>query len=85
MLVTPIRNSPVMEKMMSSGRMPARSRRMRSPQEICCRSSSGRGGPSSGWSQQRIRMYATNSAASSSPGMTPASQSWPTGCRAIMP
>ena len=30
-------------------------------------------------------MYNTNSPANSKPGNTPASHSWPTGCRAIIP
>ena len=85
MLVTPITNRPVIEKTINSGRTPALSRRNFSRHEICCRSSSGSGGPRCGCRWQRITMYRMNIVASSSPGPTPASQSWPTGCRAIMP
>ncbi len=54
-LVTPMKNSPVMEKKMRKGAMPARSSRSLSIQGTL-RSSGGSAGPSSGCSQQRKRM-----------------------------
>ena len=84
-LVTPSKNSPVMEKIMSRGMIPALSSRIFSFQVIFCRSSRDNTGPRLGFSLHRIAIYAINRPASKRPGKTPAIQSWPTGCRAIMP
>ncbi len=54
-LVTPITNSPVMQKKMTRGRMPARSSRSFSAQPMS-RSSAGSAGPRCGCSLQRTTM-----------------------------
>jgi len=72
------------ENIKSSGMMPALKTLSFSRIEKL-RSSFGRIGPIFGLRRQRIRMYARNRTVINNPGPMPASHSWLTGWRAIIP
>src|SRR4030042_296151 len=68
-LVTPMKNSPDMRKMMRMGRMAELSSLNFWPQGML-RSSFEAAGPSWGWMKQRIMIYRMNMTASMQPGRT---------------
>ena len=81
--VQPFTKGTIMTAKITRGSKPARNSRSFSARGTS-RSSGFNAGPNTGFFQQRRTIYSINRPAIINPGTTPASQSCPTGCRAII-